>query len=53
MLTCCYNARKFGVRSAMPMFQALDALDRTLDDAERAAVERYLAGAVEALRRIL
>jgi DNA polymerase-4 len=23
VLTCCYNARKFGVRSAMPMFQAL------------------------------
>ncbi len=21
--TCCYNARKFGVRSAMPMFQAM------------------------------
>jgi len=23
VLTCCYNARKFGVRSAMPMFQAM------------------------------
>ena len=23
VLTCCYNARKFGVRSAMPMYQAM------------------------------
>jgi DNA polymerase-4 len=23
VLTCCYNARKFGVRSAMPMFKAM------------------------------
>lgn len=37
----------------MPMFVALDELDRSLSDAERAAVERYLAGAIEAVRRIL
>lgn len=37
----------------MPMFVALDELDRSLSDEERAAVERYLAGAIDAVRRIL
>jgi DNA-binding MarR family transcriptional regulator len=37
----------------MPMFVALDELDRSLTDDERAAVERYLGGAIEAVRRIL
>ena len=35
-----------------PMFETLAALDTSLDPAERQAVERYLAGAVEALRRL-
>lgn len=37
----------------MPMFAALDELDRSLSDDERAAVERYLEGAIEAVRRLL
>lgn len=37
----------------MPMFVALDELDRSLGDAEREVVDRYLTGAIEAIRRIL
>jgi DNA-binding MarR family transcriptional regulator len=37
----------------MPMFLALDELDRGLTEEERAVVDRYLAGAIEAIRRIL
>jgi DNA-binding MarR family transcriptional regulator len=37
----------------MPMFAALDELDRGLTSAERAVVDRYLTGAVEAITRIL
>lgn len=37
----------------MPMFRELAELDAGLDDQERAAVDRYLAGAVRALRTLL
>lgn len=37
----------------MPMFAALDELDRSLSEDERVVVDRYLAGAIEAIRRIL
>lgn len=37
----------------MPMFVALDALDRSLSEEERAVVDRYLAGAIEAIGRVL
>lgn len=36
-----------------PMFAALHELDVGLDDEQRRVVERYLAGAVAALRRLL
>ncbi len=37
----------------MPMFLALDELDRSLTASEREVVDRYLAGAIEAIHRIL
>ena len=37
----------------MPMFTALDELDRSLSDDEREVVARYLSGAIVAIRRIL
>jgi DNA-binding MarR family transcriptional regulator len=37
----------------MPMFAALDELDRGLGDEERAVVDRYLTGAIEAIRQVL
>jgi len=36
-----------------PMFEALHELDAALDDEQREVVERYLRGAVAALRRLL
>jgi hypothetical protein len=36
----------------MPMFRELAALDAGLTEAERAAVDRYLQGAIRALRTI-
>ena len=37
----------------MPMFAALDELDRSLSDADREVVDRYLTAATEAIRRVL
>lgn len=37
----------------MPMFVALDELDRSLSDEEREVVDRYLSGAIEAIRTVL
>ncbi|MEZ5093773.1 MarR family winged helix-turn-helix transcriptional regulator [Nocardioides sp.] len=37
----------------MPMFVALAQLDAGLDDAERAVVDRYLRGAIAAIRRLI
>ena len=36
-----------------PMFQSLAALDQSLSDTEREVVERYLTGAVDAMRELL
>jgi hypothetical protein len=36
-----------------PMFAALAELDNGLADDERVVVERYLRGAIEAMRRLL
>ena len=36
-----------------PMFQSLAALDQSLTDTDRAVVERYLTGAVNAMRELL
>lgn len=37
----------------IPMFAALGALDDSFDEAERAVVERYLRGAMAAIRTVL
>lgn len=37
----------------LPMFQSLAGLDQALSDADREVVERYLTGAVEAMRALL
>lgn len=37
----------------MPMFRGLAEIDRALTDDERAVVERYLRGAIEAMQRLL
>ena len=37
----------------LPMFVALDRLDLVVDDEERAVVERYLRGAIEAFEHVL
>ncbi len=37
----------------MPMFRELAALDQSLSDADRVVVDRFLAGAVRALRTIV
>ncbi len=36
-----------------PMFQSLAALDQSLSDTDREVVERYLTGAVDAMRELL
>ena len=36
-----------------PMFEGLAALDQTLDDDERVVVERYLRGAIQAMRDLM
>ncbi len=47
------SARVEVIGHLMPMFLALAELDGRLSDAEREVVERYLQGAVEAIRRLL
>lgn len=37
----------------LPMFIALDRLDRSFSEDERAVVERYLRGAIDAFERVL
>ena len=53
VLTCCYNARKFGVRSAMPMFQAMQLCPRATvvppDMDKYATVARDVRAALKAL----
>jgi hypothetical protein len=36
----------------LPMFTALQRLDESFDDDERAVVERYLRGALDAFRAV-
>jgi len=40
------------VRQMLPMFMALDEVDRGLDDAQREVVSRYLAGVLDAYREL-
>lgn len=47
------SGRNEAVTHLLPMFQALAALDAGLTEEERATVERYLAGAIAAIRTLL
>jgi DNA-binding MarR family transcriptional regulator len=47
------EAREEVLGHLMPMFRALAELDAQLTDGERVVVDRYLNGAIEALRRLL
>jgi DNA-binding MarR family transcriptional regulator len=47
------SGRKEVLGHLMPMFIALDELDRGLTEEERAVVDRYLTGATEAIERIV
>ncbi|NPD04551.1 MarR family transcriptional regulator [Nocardioides sp. zg-1308] len=47
------SGRREVVSHLLPMFVSLDRLDRGFTDEERAVVERYLRGAVEAFEQVL
>ncbi len=47
------SGRSEVVGHLLPMFIALDRLDRGFSDDERAVVERYLRGAIEAFEQVL
>jgi len=47
------SGRREVVGHLLPMFVALDRLDRSFTDEERAVVERYLRGAVDAFAQVL
>lgn len=47
------SGRRAVVSHLLPMFIALDSLDRSFTAEERAVVERYLRGATEAFERVL
>ena len=47
------SGRREVVGHLLPMFIALDRLDRSFTDEERAVVERYLRGAVDAFAQVL
>jgi len=53
VLTCCYNARKFGVKSAMPMYQAMQLCPHATvvppDMDKYASVARDVRAALKAL----
>jgi DNA polymerase-4 len=49
--TCCYVARTFGVRSAMPMFKALDACPHAI--VIKPDMEKYRIAGQEVRRRML
>ena len=51
-VTISASGREEVVGYLMPMFRELAILDADLDDAERAAVERFLTGAIRALRAV-
>lgn len=46
------SGRREVVGQLLPMFIALDRLDRGFTDEERAVVERYLRGAIEAFEQV-
>jgi hypothetical protein len=47
------SGRREVVGHLLPMFVALDRLDREFTDEERAVVERYLRGATAAFEQVL
>ncbi len=47
------SAREEVLGHLVPMFAALAVMDATFDDTEKAVVERYLRGAIEAIKKIL
>jgi hypothetical protein len=47
------SGRREVVGHLMPMFLALDRLDRSFSEEERSVVARYLRGATEAFDRVL
>lgn len=52
-VTISTSGREEVVGFLMPMFRELAVIDADLDEAERAAVERFLAGAIRALRAVI
>ena len=52
-VTISASGREEVVGFLMPMFRELAVIDAELDDADRAAVDRFLAGAVRALRTLV
>lgn len=46
------SGRREVIGQLLPMFIALDRLDRSFTDDERAVVERYLRGAIEAFEEV-
>ena len=52
-VTISPSGRREVVGYLMPMFRELAALDAGVSDEERAVVDRYLAGAVRALRAVV
>lgn len=51
-VTISPSGRADVIEHLMPMFRELAAVDAGLDDAERAAVDRFLEGAIRALRTV-
>ena len=52
-VTISASGREEVVSYLMPMFRELAALDAGLSDEERAAVDRYLRGAIRAMRTVV
>ena len=52
-VTISASGREEVIGFLMPMFRELAVIDAELDDADRAAVDRFLAGAVRALRTLV
>ncbi len=52
-VTISASGREEVIGFLMPMFRELAIIDAELDDAERAAVDRFLTGAIRALRAVI
>lgn len=52
-VTISASGREEVVGFLMPMFRELAVIDAELDDADRVAVDRFLSGAIRALRAVL